>query len=204
MTEAPKVGVPPAEPPATESPIAEVGPRRWREAVRSFDEWVDGRWEPLRTSAAADRVFYGASELGDFSVLWHLVGAVQGLQSDADFDRAVRLSATLAVESLLINGGIKSLFRRTRPVHEVERPLRLRQPRSSSFPSGHASAAACTATLMSRGGASTLAWWTAAAVVGTSRIHVRIHHASDVVAGAAVGTAIGLVARRLWPLPRPR
>ena len=37
--------------------------------------------------------------------------------------------------------------------------------------------------------------------VATSRAYVRIHHASDIVAGAAVGLALAAVARRLWPQP---
>ena len=37
----------------------------------------------------------------------------------------------------------------------------------------------------------------AALVVGTSRAYVRIHHPSDVVAGAAVGLALGGLARAL-------
>jgi undecaprenyl-diphosphatase len=37
-----------------------------------------------------------------------------------------------------------------------------------------------------------------AAVVATSRPYVRIHHASDVIAGATVGAAMGLVARQLF------
>jgi undecaprenyl-diphosphatase len=40
-----------------------------------------------------------------------------------------------------------------------------------------------------------------AAVVAASRIHVRIHHASDVLGGAAVGLALGVAVRRLWPRP---
>ena len=45
------------------------------------------------------------------------------------------------------------------------------------------------------------AWFLVALVVASSRIHVRIHHASDIVAGAALGTVLGLIARRLWRLP---
>ena len=40
-------------------------------------------------------------------------------------------------------------------------------------------------------------WWAVAAVVGTSRAYVRIHHASDVVAGAALGWVLGLLGRRI-------
>jgi len=40
-------------------------------------------------------------------------------------------------------------------------------------------------------------WWKIAAIVAVSRVYVRIHHGSDVVAGATVGTMLGLVGRRI-------
>jgi undecaprenyl-diphosphatase len=39
-------------------------------------------------------------------------------------------------------------------------------------------------------------WFGLATVVGLSRAYVRIHHASDVVGGAAVGLVLGAVATR--------
>jgi len=36
--------------------------------------------------------------------------------------------------------------------------------------------------------------------VAASRVYVRMHHASDVIAGAALGVALGVVARRVLPL----
>lgn len=176
-------------------------PDEWTGAIAGFDAWADRACDRLRGRPAADRLMYAASELGDFSLVWHLLGAAQGLRGERDAARAVRLAVTLGVESVLVNWGVKSLFRRSRPVHEAVRPHQLRQPRTSSFPSGHASAAACAAVLLSDGDRLTALWITLAVVVGTSRLHVRIHHASDVVAGAMAGAAIGLTVRRLWPLP---
>ncbi len=46
------------------------------------------------------------------------------------------------------------------------------------------------------------AWYAAATVVAASRIHVRIHHTTDVIVGAAIGVAIGHLAHRLVPLPK--
>jgi undecaprenyl-diphosphatase len=37
-----------------------------------------------------------------------------------------------------------------------------------------------------------------AAVVAASRCYVRIHHASDVLGGIAVGLALGLIANGVW------
>ena len=40
-----------------------------------------------------------------------------------------------------------------------------------------------------------------AAIVSISRAYVRIHHASDVVAGILIGTLLGKLGKRLFPLP---
>jgi len=164
-------------------------------AVDRIDVIVDGWWEALRGRPIVDRIFYTASEAADFSLLWHTLGVVEAIIED-DPMVAVKVSAALGIESALINGPVKSLFRRERPVATAERPHRLRQPRTSSFPSGHASAAVVAAALLSRPGHRT-AWYALAAVVATSRIHVRIHHASDVVGGALAGAALASLARRL-------
>ena len=149
----------------------------------------------------ADRVFYTASELGDFSLLWHLLGTAQGLVTARGPQAALRLSAALGVESALVNGGLKSLVRRERPDTDPDsRPHRLRQPRTSSFPSGHASSAFMAAMLLGERSRLAPIAYGAAAVVAASRIHVRIHHASDVAAGAVVGLALGAITRRVWPL----
>ena len=71
--------------------------------------------------------------------------------------------------------------------------------RRPAFPSGHTLAAFCAATVMSQRGRSgrQRLLFTSAALVGLSRLHLRAHHASDVLGGAAIGTALGLIGRRL-------
>lgn len=172
-------------------------------AVRSVDDAIDRRVAQLRGHRALDRTMYAASELGDWSLIWHLIGASQALLPGRDPMTAVRLSVILGAESLLVNGGIKSLFRRTRPVwaDDLPRPHRLRTPRSSSFPSGHASAAFTAATVLAQGDPLAPLYYGVAVVVASSRAYVRIHHASDVAAGAALGLGLGLLARAVWPAP---
>jgi undecaprenyl-diphosphatase len=106
-----------------------------------------------------------------------------------------------AAESALVNGLVKSLFRRTRPPWDVVRPHRLRRPLTSSFPSGHASAAVSNAILLSEDDPLWPAYVAVAAVVASSRVYVKIHHASDVLAGAGLGVVLGLVGRKVMPLP---
>ena len=107
------------------------------------------------------------------------------------------LALALGAESLLVNQGLKRLFKRPRPTAEGDPRYPVRRPLTSSFPSGHASAAAFTAVLLTSwdGKRSAPLWWTLASTVAVSRAYVRIHHASDVVAGMAVGTVLGLGAR---------
>ena len=163
--------------------------------IDELDEVVDQWWEQWRDHPLIDRVFYTASEAADFSLLWHTLGVAQAIIDD-DPKIAIGLSAALGVESALLNGPIKAIFGRGRPLQPTPRPLNLRQPLTSSFPSGHASAAMLAAALLSHriGGS---VWYVIGAVVAASRIHVRIHHASDVLGGAVIGAAFGRIARRL-------
>jgi hypothetical protein len=175
--------------------------RAFTARLAGFDAAVDARFDRhLRGHPAVDRVMYSLTELADFSLLWHLLGSTRALRSEADLRDAIRTSSVLGVEQTLVNAGLKSVFRRERPVPDFERPHHLRVPLTSSFPSGHSSAAFCAATLLSdgHGRRSKVAWYTLAAVVASTRVHVKIHHASDVISGAAVGLAAGQVAKRVW------
>jgi undecaprenyl-diphosphatase len=196
----PRADLPEALPPRAD--IQEALPPSLADRVRSFDKAADQALDLLRAHAGVDRVLYAATELGDMALIWHMVSAARGLRSDRHAADAVRIAALLGVESVLVNGVIKSFFRRTRPEWEQHRSYRIRRPRSSSFPSGHASSAFMAATLLSELDEDLKPLWFAmAAVIATSRAHVRIHHASDVVGGVATGLVLGRVFRRLWPAP---
>jgi undecaprenyl-diphosphatase len=169
--------------------------------VTRFDDAVDEFWErTFRGNPVADRVFYLASELGDFSLIWLLIAAARGLRSDEDAATVPRIATVLLAESLLVNQGIKRLVRRERPPADQERPHNLRQPSTSSFPSGHASSAFTAAGLLAETDPRLApVYYGVAVIVSVSRIHVKIHHGSDVVAGALLGAGIAATARRAWP-----
>lgn len=141
----------------------------------------------------------GATHAGEFSVIWHVSSLARGIVSGRR-DQVIGLAIGLGVESLVVNQGLKRIFRRPRPTADGDERFEIRRPLTSSFPSGHASAAAFAATTLIGwdGRRAAPLWGTMAAVVTTSRPYVRIHHASDVIAGAAVGTAMGLVARQIF------
>ena len=166
--------------------------------VDAFDERIDALLEQLRGHTLADRLFATASHVGDFSLIWHGIGLARGVVKGRP-DQVVVLAVMLGAESLIVNQGVKRLFRRERPTQTGDDRLRVRRPKTSSFPSGHASSAAFAAMVLSGwdGPKVGMIWWKIAAIVGISRAYVRIHHGSDVVAGALVGAALGLVGRRI-------
>lgn len=171
--------------------------------ILQFDTAVDGKFGALRGNAMADRVFYTASELGEFGLIWMMLAVARGLRSRNDWRATRRVIAGMAMESLLINGIVKSVFRRTRPPWQLEHPRRIRRPLTSSFPSGHATSAFTGAMLLSEDDSMWPIYFAIALVVASSRVYVKTHHASDVVAGIAIGTALGTIGRRLMPLVPP-
>lgn len=173
-------------------------------AVDKFDRRSDELLEHLRGNPIADRIFKTASHVGEFSLIWHALsltrGAIKGRR-----DQVLLLAVLIGAESLIVNQGVKRLFKRTRPTTSGDERLKVRAPMTSSFPSGHASAATFAATMLTAWDGKRLGgfWFTLAGIVGVSRAYVRIHHASDVVGGMIVGRLLGLagrgIARRLLP-----
>ena len=141
--------------------------------------------------------------LGDHGLMWAATTVWRARHTGPERARAVRALAIAGVESSIVNAALKAAIGRTRPdrsdVRLAEVGVPVREPKTTSFPSGHTLAAFCAATVMShRGdGAGNALLYTSAALVGLSRLHLRAHHASDVLGGAAIGTALGLLGRRL-------
>ncbi|MFV0527008.1 MAG: shikimate kinase [Acidimicrobiales bacterium] len=176
---------------------------RARSLVRRFDDSADRLMRPGRGHRVADWVAYAASESADYSKLWHAIGITMALCSPRLRPHAARLAVALGVESVLVNGGIKRFIRRERPPLLDDRAFEVRRPRTQSFPSGHASSATLAASLLSDAVPALRPLWVGtAATVAASRIHNRMHHASDVVAGALLGWLFAAIVRRVWPLDR--
>lgn len=164
--------------------------------MSSFDDSADRTLEPLRTNRVSKAVFGFASTIGDFSILWHIIGFTRAIGSVERFHQALALSITLGVESLIVNQGLKRLFRRERPTTSGDHRFEVRTPSTSSFPSGHASSATVAAIILTSftGMPSAIVWVCAAAIVALSRVIVRIHHASDIVGGIVTGAILGAAA----------
>jgi len=180
------------ESPARPSVLASPG-------VVGFDAAVARIVEQVR-DRRADRALYLLSQAANHSLLWHGINAVDAVVGGPTHRRrALRRSVIVAVEQAVVNGPIKAVVARERPAFRADHPHVLRVPLTSSFPSGHASAAACSATLLSRDLGGAPVWWGLAGLVSWSRLHVGVHHASDVAAGLALGRMLAAVAAMAWP-----
>lgn len=164
--------------------------------MSTFDSRFDDAIEPLRRSAISQKVFSAASTIGDFSVVWHMCGLAYAMGSRDRLTQALALSVALGCESLVVNQGIKRMFRRARPTVSGDDRFAVRTPSTSSFPSGHASSATFAAVVLTSFSGWPLAavWITLALVVALSRVVVRIHHASDIIGGIVVGALLAGVA----------
>jgi undecaprenyl-diphosphatase len=170
--------------------------------VQTFDDAVDAKWDALRGKAAGDRVMFTASEVGDFGVIWMFLAALHAVGGSPRHGRAlVRMGGALAFESIVVNQGLKRIFRRDRPADppsgSTDLAHSVRTPSTSSFPSGHSTSAITAAVLLTQTSpipAPIL--WGAAGVVASSRVHVKMHHPSDVVGGIVVGFLVGRWIRR--------
>lgn len=145
-----------------------------------------GHSRPLELLLAAFSVTgnYGLFWLGLAAVFW-----LSGAQVIGFF-----LFMTLVLYlTLLVNFLVKVVLRRERPRHaEPELKPLVGVPSSKSFPSSHAAmsfAAAIFLTNFYPG------WWPLffgfALVMSWSRVYVGVHYPSDVLAGTAVGLAMG-------------
>ena len=166
--------------------------------VGGFDRWVDRRFDALRGRPVADRILYTASTVGEHGTIWLLIALVLVVRPPTR-RRGLRLLLWLGIESAVVNGPMKMAVRRERPERPGERPHRLREQSTSSFPSGHSASSACMATLLAEGSRWWPVWWAVALTIAASRIHVRDHHASDVAGGLVVGVGMGLLGRRVGP-----
>ena len=164
--------------------------------MTTLDAAGDRLLEPLRNNRFSVVLFNAASKVGDFSIVWHLCGLLYAIGSLDRAREALALSLALGVESLIVNQGIKRLFRRERPTTSGDHRFDVRTPSTSSFPSGHASSATFAAVILTTYSGFPLAvlWIAIAVVVALSRVVVRIHHLSDILGGIVTGAALSIPA----------
>jgi undecaprenyl-diphosphatase len=150
--------------------------------------------------------------LGSYAFLGFLTLAIIGYFLLTDRKARAGLVAASIIGGMLLSNVLKLAFDRTRP----DIPTAV-QVFSSSFPSAHAMLSAATfltlGALLAQGSADTRvkAYIAALAIiltvaVGSSRVYLGVHFATDVLAGWCVGSAWALLCWTLaqWLRPRDR
>lgn len=170
--------------------------------IDQLDKFGD-KYLTLKRNPKRDAFWFPLSHSADHSIIWFALALLRFLIVQ-NLKELLYFAAIIALESALTNGPIKYCFRRQRP-HELENtykdgeklPYGLRMPITSSFPSGHATAAMCAACLLS----SSQNWialivFPLGLLVAYSRMYTRMHHLSDIIGGVLLGLLYGYLALR--------
>ena len=150
-------------------------------------------------TAALDSFFLAVTKIaGSYGQLWVIVAAVLLVFKKT---RKAGIAVLLAYAAVFLAGqfGLKSLISRPRPCQiDLDFALLVDRPSSSSFPSTHSAwafgAAAAIFMQHKRLGVAALI---AAALIAFSRMYLFLHFPTDVLAGIALGIALGVLADRI-------
>lgn len=121
------------------------------------------------------------SKLGEHGAIWVAIGLIGAAVDAPRRDRWVG-GVRRVVISYIVNQLLKVLVRRPRPAGKLAATHS-----DLSFPSAHATTSFCGARMYARLG---LPLYPLAVALAASRLVLQVHHPSDVVAGAALGTVI--------------
>ncbi len=169
--------------------------------MSTLDETVDAAFNPLRGRPAVDRAAAAVSNLADYGMVWVLLAALRGRRRGPNRRRAVVALGVAGFSSLAVSRTVKAAVERQRPGDHLTAAVRA--PSSSSFPSGHTLAAFCTAFVLADSSAQTATNVGFATAVAASRVHLRAHHPTDVLGGAAIGSVLGLGLRPVVDMVTP-
>jgi undecaprenyl-diphosphatase len=139
-------------------------------------------------------VMRAASRLGD-GMIWYLLMVALPIIYGAQALRSVAIMAATGFTGLLIYKALKKSLQRERPF--IRHPgITLAMPPLDrySFPSGHTLHAVCF-TWQAVAHFPALAWLLVplTALIAASRVVLGLHYPSDVIAGAALGAALGCI-----------
>ena len=172
------------------APIRKPGPIG---ALGAADQWL---LRQLRTRAHVEplvTVMKGLGWAGEWGAVW----VATGLSSAAaDPERRGRWLAASAVgpAAVIVNYAVKVGVGRERPLIE-DHPALARAPSKLSFPSAHATSSMAAATALGRvEPRARVPLYALAGAICVCRPYLGMHYPSDVLAGAALGAALGTLA----------
>jgi membrane-associated phospholipid phosphatase len=128
---------------------------------------------------------------GNNGLVWLVLGLALVLIDSSRWESWL-ICALLGPIAIGLNYGIKLAVKRPRPVLEGLPPLG-GAPSSLSFPSAHATSSFAVATAMVRVDPAMAGAFVVAIALSLGRPYLGMHYPSDVLAGAFIGIALGLI-----------
>jgi membrane-associated phospholipid phosphatase len=135
-----------------------------------------------------ERAVAGFSRLGEHGGLWLAIGACGWVADPPRRSRWAR-GMVAVLDAYALNTAIKLVVRRRRPQLAGLPPL-ASTPTQLSFPSAHSATAFAGARFYSRLGLPRVPLYATATATALSRPYLGLHYPSDVIAGAALGSAV--------------
>jgi undecaprenyl-diphosphatase len=166
--------------------------------MRNWTAVEDGLTSLLPNARQGDTFFGRLGDVAQQPPVWALLAAGLAVLGGARGKRAaLRGTASYGAAAVVANLVIKPLVRRSRPPASGKGRL---GPVTTSFPSGHAA----TDLAFAVGVAGEIPWMFIPLAGLTlaahwSLVRSRGHYPTDVLAGGAIGLAVGLVLWKLWP-----
>lgn len=162
-------------------------------------DWAILHWiqENLRCGAL-DFILPKLTLLGEAGAIWIAVGLAL-LISKKYRKYGVCLIAALVAGLLICNIGLKNIVARPRPCWLESIDLLVNNPKDFSFPSGH-TWSAVTGALVATAANRKFGYVAipVAVLLAFSRLYLFVHFPSDVLAGAAIGAVLGILAVVLY------
>jgi len=129
--------------------------------------------------------------IGEYGAVWLVIGIVLAFV-DPDNGEDWVVAGILGPVSIGLNFIVKLIVRRPRPVIEGLPPLGGRRI-TINIPSAHAASSFACATAMTRIAPEAAILFVLAAAIAVCRPYLGMHYPSDVLGGALLGTALGLI-----------
>jgi membrane-associated phospholipid phosphatase len=142
-------------------------------------------------SAGLERAAKALGKAGNNGAVWVVLCLLVLAATDSNGE-AWFICALLAPIAIALNYVVKLIVKRPRPVLEGLPPLG-GAPSSLSFPSAHATSSFAVATAMTRVDPLGALAFVLAFALSLGRPYLGMHYPSDVLVGAVLGVALGLI-----------
>jgi undecaprenyl-diphosphatase len=155
-------------------------------------------WISTHRFAPLNGFFVALGTVEKLGAIWVVCALALGIAQRRGLLPTVALAVVTGLTTFIADSvtfGVKNLVHRTRPfdAHPAIHPLYA--VHSSSFPAGHAATAFAGAVLLSYVAVRLAPLFLGlAAAIAFSRVYDGVHYPTDVIAGAAIGAAVGAAA----------